>query len=170
MNTPASWTRVLTTIGYLAMLIGAIDPLEGSLAILPGSALVALGAYLSPEARPWLTYRIGVFGAIAFGVAALFGLSAVGGIGGKSGLSLWWGLLVLPYLAGWLLGIGGPGVPRWVQGSALVIGAWYVVLPAIVLLGSSGRPQKYPEILAGLGGFGLAILGTCLWRLWRRRA
>lgn len=170
MNTAATWTRVLTTIGYVAMLIGAVDPLEGSLAILPGSALVALGAYLSPEARPWLAHRIGVFGAIAVGVAALFGLSAVGGIGGKSGLSLWWGLLVLPYLAGWLLGIGGPGVPRWVQGSALIVGLWYVTLPLIVLLSAKAGRKTFPEVLALLGGFGLAILGTCLWRLRRRRA
>ena len=33
---------------------------------------------------------------IAIGVGALWGLSMFGGIGGKSGHSIWWGVLILP--------------------------------------------------------------------------
>jgi hypothetical protein len=34
-------------LGVAGMLIGAIDPLEGSIIILPASALVALGGFLA---------------------------------------------------------------------------------------------------------------------------
>jgi hypothetical protein len=168
MKPAAPWTRALTPIGYLSMLIGALDPLEGSLAILPGSALVAVGAYLSPDARRWLAFRIGTFAAIAFGVAALFGLSAAGGIGGKAGHSLWWGLLILPYLVGWLLGIAGPGSPRWVHGSALVVGAWYLMLPILAFSKTRGSPRNHSEALVFIGSFGLVTFAACLWRLLRR--
>ena len=47
------------------------------------------------------------FSLIAAGVAAMFALSAVGGIGGRSGHSLWWGLLILPYPVGWLMALAG---------------------------------------------------------------
>ncbi|MFM9090669.1 MAG: carboxypeptidase regulatory-like domain-containing protein, partial [Verrucomicrobiota bacterium] len=43
---------------------------------------------------------------IATGVTAMLALSAVGGIGGHTGRSWAWGLLLLPYPAGWLLGVG----------------------------------------------------------------
>ena len=46
MTTRTPWPHVLVIVGLIAMLIGAIDPLEGSLIILPGSGLVALGALL----------------------------------------------------------------------------------------------------------------------------
>jgi len=32
-------------------------------------------------------------------------LSSLGGIGGKSGRSLWWGLALLPYPVGWLMAL-----------------------------------------------------------------
>lgn len=59
-----------------------------------------------------------MFGLIADGVGALFGLSAVGGIGGKGGPSLWWGVLLLPYLAGWLMALAGgvAGLVRFCKG------------------------------------------------------
>jgi hypothetical protein len=44
---------------------------------------------------------------IAFGVAALFGLSALGGAGGNSGRSIWWLALCVSYPIGWLLGLFG---------------------------------------------------------------
>ena len=82
-----------------------MDPLEGSLVILAGSGLVTLGTWLGESDRRLLVNWLWPFGLILFGVIALFALSAVGGIGGKGGHSLWWGLLVLPYPAGWLLGL-----------------------------------------------------------------
>lgn len=89
------------------MLLGAVDPLEGSLLILPGSGMLALGLYVGKAERRRLRYWVWVFILIAVGVGALFGLSAVGGFGGTSGLSMGWGILILPYPAGWLMGVAG---------------------------------------------------------------
>jgi hypothetical protein len=97
--------RILIVVGGAGILVGSIDPLEGSLLIFPGSGLVALGHYLSranPKARKdWLV----IFTLNAIGVGALWGLSAVGGFGGDSGRSMWWGVWILPYVFGWLLGV-----------------------------------------------------------------
>jgi hypothetical protein len=100
-------SRTLLIVGCIAMLLGAIDPLEGSLLILPGSGLVALGVYLGRKERRTILYWLWVFILIAIGVGAMFGLSAVGGIGGRSGYSMWWGVLILPYPVGWLMGFVG---------------------------------------------------------------
>ena len=108
------------------MVVGAIDPMEGSLLILPGSGLVALGTFLGQSERRLIAYRVWVFILIAIGVGALWGLSMVGGFGGKSGRSMWWGVLILPYLIGWNMGIWGPGSPRWLLwwASLSAFGIW----------------------------------------------
>jgi hypothetical protein len=87
------------------MLIGAIDPLEGSFIILPGSGLVALGAFLGKSRYRKLL--LWAFILIAVGVGAMIGLSMFGGLGGNTGHSLWWGLVILPYPIGWIIGIIG---------------------------------------------------------------
>lgn len=98
-------SRTLVVIGLLLMLFGALDPLEGCLFILVGSGTAALGAHLATgRHRALLTWA---FALVAAGVAALLVLSAIGGIGGKSGRSLWWALLLLPYAAGWLMAVFG---------------------------------------------------------------
>ena len=51
--------------------------------------------------------QCGALALVALGVGALWGLSAVGGFGGSSGRSMWWGALLLPYPAGWILGVVG---------------------------------------------------------------
>jgi hypothetical protein len=87
------------------MLIGALDPLEGSLVILPGTGMVALGALLgNSRHRKLLCWSVGM---VAVGVGALWWLSALGGFGGKSGRSNWWGLVLLPYPVGWIMGLVG---------------------------------------------------------------
>jgi hypothetical protein len=95
--------RVLVIAGMLAMLLGAVDPLEGSLVILPGSALVAIGAWFGRgRLSPLPTWALAL---VAVGVGILFGLSAMGGVGGTSGRPLWWALVVLPYPVGWGMGL-----------------------------------------------------------------
>jgi hypothetical protein len=51
-------------------------------------------------------------------------LSAAGGIGGRSGHSMWWGILILPYPAGWLLALAGAvsGLVRFF--AAKTVEAW----------------------------------------------
>ncbi len=105
MNGRSRWSRILVVVGLIAMLIGAVDPLEGSLVILPGAGMVALGALLgNSRHRRFLSWS---FVLVAVGVGALWGLSALGGIGGESGHSIWWGLVLLPYPVGWIMGLIG---------------------------------------------------------------
>ena len=101
------WSRILKVGGGIAMMLGTIDPLEGSLLILSGSGLVALGTFLAGKDHRTVLYWTWAFILIAVGVGAMFALSAMGGIGGKSGHSIWWGILVLPYPAGWLMAVAG---------------------------------------------------------------
>jgi hypothetical protein len=97
-------SRWLVIVGLVLMVIGVVDPMEGSVVILGGSILVAVGAFLSRT-----RYRLPVtaFVLIAVGVGALFGMSALGGVGGNTGRSIWWLLLCLPYPIGWILGLIG---------------------------------------------------------------
>lgn len=105
MNARSLWSRILVIVGSIAMLVGVLDPLEGSVVILTGSGLVALGTFLGQIGRQLLLYWILIFILIAVGVGAMFVLSAFGGIGGTSGHSMWWGVLILPYPVGWIMGI-----------------------------------------------------------------
>ena len=107
MNARTLWSRILKVVGSIAMLLGTLDPLEGSLLILPGGGLVALGVYLSGSDRRTVLYWASVFILTAVGVGAMFALSAVGGIGGQTGRSMWWGILILPYPVGWLMALAG---------------------------------------------------------------
>ena len=34
-------------------------------------------------------------------------MSALGGLGGESGRTIWWGLVLLPYPVGWVMGVIG---------------------------------------------------------------
>jgi hypothetical protein len=97
-------SRALVIAGLVLMLIGVIDPLEGSVVILAGSILVAVGAFLSRT-----RYRLPITSLvlIGVGVGAMFGMSALGGVGGTTGRSTWWLLLCVPYPIGWLLGVVG---------------------------------------------------------------
>jgi len=104
-NPPVLWSRVCVLVGGLAMLFGAVDPLEGCVIILAGSALVLVGTFLGQAERPLLGYWIATVALIVVGVGAMFALSAMGGIGGSSGHSLWWGVLILPYPVGWIMGM-----------------------------------------------------------------
>ena len=87
------------------MVAGALDPLEGSVVVLGGSALAAAGAFFARTRRHRLQLIACVL--IVLGVAALFGLSALGGVGGNTGRSIWWLLLCVSYPIGWLMGLFG---------------------------------------------------------------
>jgi len=105
MKARKTWSRILVVVGGIAMVAGTLDPLEGSVVILASSGLVALGTYLGDTGRSLLVYWIWVLLLIAVGVGAMFGLSAIGGFGGSSGRSMWWGVPILPYPVGWIMGI-----------------------------------------------------------------
>jgi hypothetical protein len=107
MKSSLLWSRILLVVGAVAMLLGTLDPLEGSLLILPGSGLIALGTLLRRAQPSVLRYWVWAFILIAVGVGAMFVLSAFGGIGGRSGHSMWWGILILPYPVGWFMALAG---------------------------------------------------------------
>jgi len=167
VNTRNLWSKVLIIAGGIAMVVGAIDPLEGSLLILPGSGLFALGTYLGQAERRLITYRVSVFILIVIGVAALWGLSAVGGIGGTSGRSMWWGLLILPYLVGWVMVMWGPGNPRWFSLLGIGDGLWYLAMPGVILVrpGLARQGQGDSTILVVMATIGIAVLAGCIYRL-----
>jgi hypothetical protein len=168
MNARMVWSRILFVGGGLAMLFGAVDPMEGSLLILPGSGLFALGTYLGQSERWLIAFRVWVFILIAIGVGALFGLSALGGIGGRSGHSIWWGLLILPYMIGWTVGIWGPGSPRWMVWLGIPVGLWYLTLFTMALRGGAraGAPIWTGPLLV-IATLGLVTIVGCTYRLVR---
>ena len=164
-NACGLWSRILMTVGGVAMLVGALDPMEGSVVILPGSGLVALGTLLSPSERRWITYRVLVFILIAIGVGTLWGLSSAGGLGGDSGRSIWWGVLILPYPIGWSMGIWGPGSSRWMLWLGIAVGLWYLSLLTLAL--TVGRHVAANMFIAAVG---LLTIGGCIYRLRQRIA
>ena len=167
MNTVNPWVRFLLISGYIVMLVGAIDPMEGSLLILPGSGLVALGTYLADEERKIFIYRLWVFFLIVIGVAALFGFSLLGGIGSTTAYSMWWGLLIVPYPIGWSMGIWGPGSPRWVLWAGIVVGIWYLVILGMILkyLTELDESSATGFLLAAIG---ILTISGCIYRLRKR--
>lgn len=140
--------------------------MEGSVPILLGSGLVALGTFLGQGDRRVMAYRLWVFVLIAIGVGALWGLTAVGGFGGSSGRSNWWGVLVLPYLIGWSMGVWGPESPRWMLWLGVGVGLWYVAILAMILTRLAGRQgaiSPLPGIV--LGAVGVLTIAGCINRL-----
>jgi len=92
--------KILNIIGIVAIVIGSIDPLEGSILILPGIILLTFSSFLINDTQKKLFLAISIM--ILFGVFFMFYFSSLGGFGGSSKLSWWWGLLILPYPIGWL--------------------------------------------------------------------
>ncbi len=164
MNTRSFWSRILVTGGGIATVVGAIDPMEGSLLILPGSGMIALGAFFAQSERRLIAYRVWVLILIAIGVGGLWGLNEVGGFGGSSGRSLWWGVLILPYPIAWSMGIWGPGSPRWILWLGMAVGLWYLTILVMILMNPT-RPGA--SIGAGIfiAAIGLLTIGGCIHRL-----
>jgi hypothetical protein len=97
------WSRIFLILGLFGMLVGALDPLEGSVIILPSAGFAALGGFIGHSARRKLLYT--AFLLIAAGIGAMFLLSAPGVVRWRAAHSSWWILVVLPYPIGWILGV-----------------------------------------------------------------
>ena len=98
-----NWEHILFIIGVVSFLLGTLDPLEGSGIIAFGSALMALSTYLKRD--KYMKLFLSTFIMIVIGVFFLFYFSSLGGFGGRSKLSWWWGILILPYPIGWIMTI-----------------------------------------------------------------
>jgi hypothetical protein len=162
--------HLLVVLGLMAMVLGVFDPLEGSVLILVGSGLVALAALLAK--KPQRGLLLGAFALVAIGVGALFGLSALGGVGGHSGHSIWWLLIVLPYPIGWIaamvgvLWMVGRGWHRPLLGSAALLSV--IGLAALILLvGMHQGARAWPMAIFVFAPYGLSLIaglaGSVLW-------
>jgi len=103
MKQKTNWIRIFYIMGVVALIVGAIDPLEGSVVIAGGSAVLAVSTYFMHDRHRKIF--LGSLLMILTGVFFLFYLSSLGGFGGTSTLSWWWGTLILPYPIGWLMSI-----------------------------------------------------------------
>jgi hypothetical protein len=167
MLTNKQYVRWLPAAGFIAMLLGAVDPMEGSVLMAAGSALVLLDRFVERAEPAELAYRLWAFGLSAFGVLALFVLSAFGGVGDETGISGWWAALALPYLVGWSMSIWGKDSPSWVLWLGMVPSAWWLVVLGLMLTRDFGGPYA---LMAGipLGATGAATIAGCIVRLVQR--
>jgi hypothetical protein len=160
------WSALVGVVGGVSLVVGSFDPMEGAALILPGSALLALGSYLGREDRRTVAYRTWSFILVAVGIGALFGLSATGGVGGNSGRSIWWALLILPYLVGWSIDLWGPGSARWISMAGIVIGTWYLAILGMMLRRTGTAAQSRPIVPAiAIAVVGIGTIVACAVRL-----
>ncbi len=75
--------RGLAVAGGLIFCVGTLDPLEGSILVLLGCVLVTAGTRVRPHGKAAVFCWRWTLGLMAVGVAALWGLSALGGVGGR---------------------------------------------------------------------------------------
>jgi hypothetical protein len=101
MSEKPKWIRYVFIIGVIATIGGAIDPLEGSIAIAAGSILLAISAYFGNDRY----FRIFLIAAIfiIISVSAIWYVSSLGGFDPKR--DWWWTVVILPYPIGWLINI-----------------------------------------------------------------
>jgi len=99
----SNWKSIIYIIGVIALLVGVLDPLEGSVVIGAGCALIALSTHLTHDRHRKIFFSSFIM--IIIGVFFLFYFSSLGGFGGTSALSWWWGILILPYPIGWLISV-----------------------------------------------------------------
>lgn len=90
-------------VAVALMVLGALDPMEGAVVIAAGTLLLAVAARASRS--PFTSWAWTASALVVVGVAALFWMSALGGVGGTSGRSIWWLLAAAPYPLGWVLGL-----------------------------------------------------------------
>jgi hypothetical protein len=95
--------RIVYIFGVVGVIIGALDPLEGSVIIAIGSVLLAVATWFKHDdhRKIFLFTAIG----IVFGVSLMFVFSDMGGFSKDAPLSWGWSLLIAPYPLGWLVNI-----------------------------------------------------------------
>ena len=90
--------QILLKIGVAIILLGSLDPMEGSILINLGSVLVSVCGYLLNKRWKWWSISASML--ISIGVISLWSVSALGGFDPKT--EWWWLLAILPYPVGWL--------------------------------------------------------------------
>lgn len=153
--------RTLTTLGFMAMVVGGFDLLEGSWIVLAGSGLVALGTFLSPEQRRPAAFRVLVF---AFHRWRGRPLGPERGRRHRRLFRPFDGLgrarAALPFR----LVHGGVGarLPRWVLWLGLLPGLLHLWLAALPLIHPRPGPAAFPPLSLVLAGLGVLTLAGCI--------
>ncbi len=101
MREKVKWTRVIIIIGVIALIIGAIDPMEGSIVIAVGCIFTSLATFLTHDRHHKIFLAAAIM--ILVGVFSLWYVSSLGGFDPKR--EWWWDVLILSYPIGWLISI-----------------------------------------------------------------
>lgn len=75
---------------------------------------------------------------------------------------MWWGLLILPYVVGWLMALWGPGNPRWFSLPGMAIGLWYLAMAGIIL---TRQGQGSWALVVVIATIGIVAIAGCIYRL-----
>lgn len=140
---------VFVALGSVAILLGGLDLSNGTYFIVPGSGIIALGAYLGQTPGRRLVYCAFLF--VAGSQLAILGVSSL-----FDGVTGWWQFLHLLYAMGWLLDL--VGVPYtltgWLKGGlvALVVIIWVMVAAPLVSLVYSGMSRYMTRQFVGVNG------------------
>jgi hypothetical protein len=84
----------------MATVLARVDPFDGWLFVLPGAAIVVLGAFLGNASRRMFLFW--TFLLVAVGVVAASGYAGAGGVPGRRATSPSYALVLVPYIAGWM--------------------------------------------------------------------
>lgn len=93
--------RYVYIISILALLLGAADPMEGSIIIAAGAMMLALSSHLQKDrySKIFIASALMIF----FGVFSLWFVSSLGGFDPKR--EWWWLVFILPYPIGWIISL-----------------------------------------------------------------
>jgi hypothetical protein len=100
MKRKINWIQIVFVVGIIAIIVGVIDALEGSVIIALGNILIVYSTFKMRDRFRFLFFSS--LAMIVFGIFFLFYFSSRGGFGGNSSLSWWWATFVLPYPLGWI--------------------------------------------------------------------
>jgi hypothetical protein len=85
-------------IGIALIVLGSLDPMEGSILINIGSILLAISGFILGRRWKWWSLIASI--SITIGVISLWSVSSLGGFDPET--EWWWLLAILPYPVGWL--------------------------------------------------------------------
>ncbi|OJW81105.1 MAG: hypothetical protein BGO69_03315 [Bacteroidetes bacterium 46-16] len=93
--------RYVYIISIIALLLGAADPMEGSIVIAAGAVLLALSAHFQKDrySKIFIASALMIF----FGVFNLWFVSSLGGFDPKR--EWWWLVFIIPYPVGWIVSV-----------------------------------------------------------------
>ncbi len=93
--------RYVYMTGIVAMVLGAADPMEGSLLIAAGAVMLAFSSHFRKERYSKIFLASALM--ILFGVFSLWFVSSLGGFDPKR--EWWWLVFIVPYPIGWIVSI-----------------------------------------------------------------